>query len=294
LNRQKKGKRIINTSLSAKHGTPGCPICHSENYRGVYPGIEHLCRCRQCGAAFNREYRPREYHKSYFVDEYRSQYGKTYEEDAAAIKALSRNRLDRIFRLLGPQRERQSLRLLDIGSAMGFFLSEASEAGIGVVEGLEVSGYAAAYCRKRLKLSVRNSTFENARLTQRYDVITAWYFIEHCPDPGDAVRKIHGLLTKGGIFAMATPSLFGPLYMCDRRAWIESHPSDHRVDFSPRSIRRILAGAGFSGISVRAAGVHPERVLRRDSVFYGPFSGLYTGFSKIARFSDTMEVFAVR
>ncbi len=297
MNRQKRGKRTVNIPRPPalkKPGKPSCPICNSENCSRVHPEVRQLLRCRNCGVAFNIDYRPVGYDKRYFVDDYRMQYGKTYEEDGANITALANRRLDDIHTILPSERRYKDLRLMDIGSALGFFLKAAKDRGIGEVEGLEISEFAAGQCRKRFRIKVQNRSFEDARFSGTYDIITAWYFIEHCADPLKAIRAIYDLLNPGGIFAMATPSIFGPQYMFDRRSWAEQHPADHRVDFSPSSIREILKEAGFTQVKISVAGVHPERILSEKSWLYKPFSAVYSRLSRMMCFSDTMEVYAVK
>ncbi len=269
-----------------------CPLCSSPESKPVSGDRQDLRTCRSCGAVFNAAHRLPSYDERYFVDDYQSQYGRTYAEDEPAIRALASRRLAVIFRMMRDGLPRSSLRLLDIGSAMGFFLKEARDQGIGRVEGVEISSYAADYCRTALRIPVQESSFENAAFQQQYDIITGWYFIEHCLDPGPVLKKIFSLLVPGGVLAMATPSVFGPLYRFDRRGWCAGHPGDHRVDFSPRTMRSFLARYGFRHIRIMASGIHPERIFNPRKPWFRPLSGVYAFLSSHTAFSDTMEVFA--
>ena len=163
---------------------------------------------------------------------------------------------------------------------MGFFLEAANRRGVGAVEGIEISSYAASYCRTKLGIPVVNSSFDDAAIKTAYDVITAWYFIEHCVSPLKTAMKIHALLKPGGMWAFSTPSSFGPLYAFHRKEWASRHPGDHRVDFSPASVKGFLKRAGFSRVVVRAGGIHPERVFP-EGCFYsrplGPFMPVFPG-----------------
>lgn len=84
-----------------------------------------------------------------FIEDYKNQYGKTYEEDKENLKRLAKNRLD-IIKDIKPEGK-----ILDLGSAMGFFLKEASLNGYKT-EGIEISEYAANYCVSNLNLNVHN------------------------------------------------------------------------------------------------------------------------------------------
>lgn len=234
------------------------------------------------------------YDESYFTDEYRAQYGRTYEEDRESIAALSRARLSMILEMLGSRITPSDISLLDIGSALGFFLKQAADMGIGGLQGVEISPYAAQYCRKNFKIAVTNSSFDSAEFDRGFDVITAWYFIEHCADPLASLRKIHRLLKPGGVFAFSSPSVFGPLFVFNRDEWVLGHPPDHRMDFSPRAVRRVLKGLGYSRVSVRPGGIHPERVLSKGSVLFAFFAGAYGALSRLLCFSDTIEAYALK
>jgi 2-polyprenyl-3-methyl-5-hydroxy-6-metoxy-1,4-benzoquinol methylase len=271
-----------------------CPLCSSPESKPVSGDRQDLRACRSCGVVFNSTHKVLTYDQRYFVDDYENQYGRTYAQDEPAIRALASRRLGMIFRMAHGACPRESMRLLDIGSAMGFFLKEAREQGIGQVEGVEISSFAADYCRTTLRIPVQESSFENAALEGSFNIITAWYFIEHCPDPGPVIEKITSLLVKGGILALATPSLFGPLFRFNRREWCASHPGDHRVDFSPRTMRSFLNHNGFHHVRIRAAGIHPERIFNPRAPWFRPLAGAYSFFSSHLAFSDTMEVFALK
>lgn len=234
------------------------------------------------------------YDDKYFLGDYRSQYGKTYEEDKDNLYALASRRLDEILKIWKHNTGKTCKSLMDLGSALGFFLKTAYDSGIKNLLGVEISGYAAGYCKNNFNIPVINSSFNDAEIPKKSDIITAWYFLEHCEDPLEAVSRIYNLLEPDGIFAFSTPSFFGPLFVFNRAEWARLHPSDHRIDFSPKTVRRFLKKAGFRRIIIKISGVHPERILSRDSFFYMPFSLIYSEISRIFKFSDTIEVFAIK
>lgn len=271
-----------------------CPLCRSERSGSLRRGSRDLRRCRDCGAVFNCGWHPLSYDDRYFLEDYRAQYGRTYGEDFDNIYRLSMRRLDAMAGVWGRGKIRKATSLLDIGSALGFFLKAAGDSGIGSLQGIEISRYASDYAAREFGIPVINAPFDEAVLPERFDIITAWYFLEHCEDPRKTVGRIYGLLNPGGLFAFSTPSLFGPQFLLRRSAWADSHPVDHRIDFSPRSVRNLLRQEGFRKIVTRPAGIHPERVLTKESIFFPVFRLLYSNFSSMTSFSDTMEIFAVK
>lgn len=268
-----------------------CPVCNAPT-AGVIS--KHLFHCKKCGIAFNISYALKTYNDTYFLDEYRNQYGKTYIEDYSNIYALSSARLSRIFNYLPKKKNKSELSLLDIGSAAGFFLACARDKGISRVTGIEISEYASRYCANRFNIPIIQSPFSNVTLTSLFSIITAWYFVEHCEDPVSVMRKIHDSLQSGGMFAFSVPSIFGPLFQFNRDEWVRTHPTDHSMDFSPMGIKKILRQIGYKDIHIKPGGIHPERIITQRAFMYKPFALMYGLFSRMTSFSDTIEVYAVK
>lgn len=269
--------------------TTQCPICFSNRFNSVGP-LYYICG--KCGITFNDNFKSRAYDNNYFLEEYQAQYGKTYIQDFENITSISLKRLEIILKHV--TKEPQSLALLEIGSAAGFFLQCAKGKGIKNLIGIEISNFAASYCRDKFNIPVIQSSFEDIPIHQPYDIIATWFFIEHCANPGRVMHKIYDSLADGGVFAFSGPSIFGPLYAFNRKSWLKTHPPDHRIDFSPRAVKKILTSLGFTRVYIRASGIHPERILSEKSVFFRPFSIIYRIFSSAMAFSDTIEVYAIK
>ena len=268
-----------------------CPLCLSGRTEEIYENHISLFKCRSCGIIFNATHRLLEYDDSYFTSQYREQYGKTYLEDFKNIYAASIRRINRIIKL---KKDIGSSRLLEIGSAMGFFLKAALDSGIKDVLGIEISGFAAKYCAETFHINVINSSFDETELNGKFDIIAVWYFLEHSHNPLEVVKSIFNSLNNGGIFAFSAPSFFGPQNLFSRNEWFSTHPEDHRIDFSPNVVKKFLKRIGFRKIIVFPGGIHPERIIRADSIFFRPFSKVYSGISRLLSFSDTIEVYAVK
>lgn len=265
-----------------------CPICCGQEYK---PVSEKLLKCKSCGVIFNNAWAPMAYSEEYFIQEYTAQYGKTYIDDFDNIYALSQRRLDIISENLPLE---PGLSLLDIGSAAGFFLKAAMDRGIKDLAGVEISAYASSYCMEHFGIKVYNSPFDRAGINRKFNIITAWFFLEHCQDPLFSLEKISGLMEEGGILALSLPSWFGPLYYFHRDEWIRSHPSDHRIDLSPGSVKKMLQGAGFKTLKVKKCGYHPERVIKKEALLMPLLETLYRKFTDLTAFSDTIEVYAIK
>ncbi len=266
-----------------------CPLCGKSSDENI--SID-LHKCGKCSLVFNVNCKSLSYDRDYFISEYQGQYGKTYIEDFDNIYRMSVNRLDEIFKVL--KSGRTGCSVLDIGSAAGFFLKAAKDKGITKLKGIEISAFASDYCRKTFSIDVIESPFESAEIDEKFDIITSWFFIEHLMEPLQAMERIYQMLNDRGIFAMAVPSYFGPMFYLNREEWIKSHPKDHRIDLSPKGAKKILKEIGFKKVKITKCGYHPERVLSRDSIFYKPFELLYRVYTSITGFSDTIEIYAVK
>ncbi|HPS56593.1 MAG TPA: class I SAM-dependent methyltransferase [Spirochaetota bacterium] len=267
---------------------PDCPFCGRQN-RAVISAP--LYRCAGCGIIFNADHKSLSYDRDYFIAGYREQYGKTYIEDYENIYRMAQARLDRILRNL---KQAHGLSLLDLGCAAGFFLKAAKDRGIADLLGIEVSEFAADYCRRTFGIDVINTGFNEAGVQRKFYVISSWFFLEHMEDPRAAVNRIFSMLEDGGVFVCGIPSYFGPSFSFDREGWVKTHPADHRFDLSPSSAKKLLKKAGFRRVKVYRSGYHPERVVKKDSWLYPLFEPLYNVFSSLTAYSDTIEIYAVK
>lgn len=267
--------------------TGPCPLCGSDKKKIIGGSLFYCCGC---GCAYNSSHSCLDYSDSYFTEDYKKQYGRTYEEDYSAIYSASVKRIEKIKKFSG----KRNRSILDIGSALGFFLKCAADSGYERTLGIEVSPFASKYCSSKFGIETILDSFSNVAIQEKFDVITSWYFIEHNVNPAELFDKIYSMLSRGGIYAMSVPSICGPSYCCNRDDWIKSHPVDHRVDFSPASVKKVLKRAGFRKIYIYPAGYHPERLLKSTSTFFPLFEIPYWLFTKVFKFSDTIEVYAVK
>ncbi len=265
-----------------------CPLCgnnlREEKRTGYY-------QCDICGSVSNPIYFRGGYGKDYFFREYEQQYGRSYEEDFPVIYELSCRRMDRILKMLPDKRKDPYV--FEIGSALGTFLTCARNRGASRVRGLEISSWAAGYCQT-MGLDVREGSFEEYRENENYDVVAAWFVLEHFEKPGEALEKLELMLKPGGVLALSLPSVRGPLFRFDSDRWKKSHPADHRIDIDPVLFKKYLLAKGFKKVVIRPGGIHPDRVMDSGSPFFWLFKRIYGFWAKRAVFSDTVEVYALK
>ncbi len=172
----------------------GCPACGEEAIGlAVEPDIGE---CSECGLLF-RNPRPTqaEIARSYDTG---GTFDAWQEQEPARAKMWDR-------RASIIQKFRNGGRLLDVGTGDGRFLQTCQKLGYETI-GTEVSEAGASYARTR-GFDVRMGQITDIELPpESFDAVTIWHVLEHVPDPGGVLRKVHSLLRPNGILAVAVPN----------------------------------------------------------------------------------------
>jgi SAM-dependent methyltransferase len=142
---------------------------------------------------------------------------------------------------LGP-----SAKVLDVGCGNGKFLHEIAGRFGCQVQGVDLSDTAAKAARDGYGLEIALGTLESAGFPgEHFDVVTAWWYLEHVPNPVQIMVEIARILKPGGVCIMGVPNtrslaarLFGP-------NWYHLDSPRHLVLYNPRSMRNLIAQAGL-------------------------------------------------
>lgn len=271
-----------------------CFFCKNKRIELKNRNLEsNLYRCKKCNTLFRKYFLPpfTDYSSKYFVEDYKNQYGKTYEEDIENLSRLAKKRIEKIkqFKPHG--------KILDIGSAMGFFLNEARLNGYET-EGIEISEYAYNYCINTLNLNVHNcSLFDFEYREKEYDIITAWYVIEHIYNFESILDKILFSLKDDGILALATPNGYG-LSSKYNRNYFSIVPSDHAFETNPKSLNILLSKYSLRNVSLENQSIYYNRFcdlfnlnfIRKNTIL----SKVYNKIASKKNLGDTFECIYIR
>jgi 2-polyprenyl-3-methyl-5-hydroxy-6-metoxy-1,4-benzoquinol methylase len=233
-----------------------CNLCGSEERAPYCPENSlGLVQCQACGLVYvsprpdaNELYAL--YGETYFQNGNSGVVGYThYVKDEPNIRKTFARRLRKLEAYI------QTGRVLDVGCAAGFFLSEAQKRG-WQAEGLDVSSFAVEYARTQFGLDVRQGSFTDLDYPAgRYDLVTLWDVIEHVPDPKAYVQKAARLLRPGGVIALATPDVDSIPARLTGKRWVGYKLSEeHIYYFSARTLTHMLEEAGFEVLNVRHVG----------------------------------------
>jgi SAM-dependent methyltransferase len=220
---------------------------------------EWAARCPECGAwgsSLEPEINARNTHVT----------TATEIDTTARVAGLERLRrenfrqvLDRIATLM----PLAGARLLDVGSAHGWFLEEAAARGAEAT-GVEPEEDVAADALRR-GLDVRRGYFPDVvGESERFDVVAFNDVLEHIPDARGTLEACARVLRPGGILSVNIPNADGLGYRVAggaarlgvrgpfERFWQHGLPSPHCHYFTRASLTRLVAGSGFEVEEVEA------------------------------------------
>jgi SAM-dependent methyltransferase len=227
-----------------------CVVCRGGNHRPLYPGI---LQCGDCNHVF-ADLRMTDaelltlYSRGYFFGEEYSD----YLADREVLRKNFRLRLKTLQRYLDPGRHH---RLLEIGSAYGFFLELVRERFDAV--GIDITADGTRYAKEVLRLNVIHGDFFTHDLGDgEFDVVCLWDTIEHLRDPNLYVEKISRHTRPGALLAITTGDVESVVARAKGEKWRLLHPPTHLHYFSRRTLGRLLHDGGFDVISTRYCGFY--------------------------------------
>lgn len=235
-----------------------CNLCGAceEALEKVERGFR-VVRCARCGFVYVNPRPP--------ADELAREYETYLPDDEAGIaawRAMMEPCEARAADLIAA-RVRPGAALLDVGCGYGGFLARMRARGFRV-RGIELSPAGIAYARERLALDVRPALLEDEPFAPgSFDVVTAFYVIEHVWDPFDFVRRCARLLRPGGLLFLRYPDSRPVARLLGDAVDVYDAPF-HLSAFSPRTIERLLARAGLERIEHAIGGAtRPPRTIER-------------------------------
>jgi predicted TPR repeat methyltransferase len=228
-----------------------CTICGNPDNTLYSEGV---VKCKACGFVFaDLDLTEAElfklYHRDYFFGEEYS----NYLADQTVIQKNFKLRLEELKKYLSSSRHKK---LLEIGSAYGFFLLLARDC-FQSVQGIDITEDGVRYCTERLGLNVLKSDLLQTDLgDQKFDVVCLWDTIEHLANPHLYVQKISQHTDSGALLALTTGDIESLNARVKKRNWRLLHPPTHLQYFSKRTIERLLEQNQFEVVSNRYCGFY--------------------------------------
>jgi 2-polyprenyl-3-methyl-5-hydroxy-6-metoxy-1,4-benzoquinol methylase len=141
---------------------------------------------------------------------------------------------------------RPDQRVLEIGSATGGLLT-AVQPHVASVMGVEPGKQYREYAVSR---GIETTPSLEDVAQQSFDVVLAYYVVEHLRDPLGQVARLHDLLSAGGLLAIEVPNVedalvrFYQVEAFDRFYWQRAH----YFNYSHRTLADVLRRAGFDSV----------------------------------------------
>lgn len=177
-------------------------------------------------------------------------YHKRGEKDELAWSRLMRMNFEKVSSFLNRNFPEKG-KILDIGCGYGHFIELIRDYGWSAW-GIDPSSKTIDCARKK-GLNVIETTIDDALFPDSlFDAVTMFYVLEHISDPFSALKKIFRMLKPEGILVIRVPHTT-PIVRFLSIIKIKNNLYDlpfHLYDFSPKTIRQMLKGAGFCSIKV--------------------------------------------
>jgi len=207
-----------------------CPVCGSFR-RALYRdcGAFAFRRCRDCGHVYQNPQPLFEDLRARYRDEYFS-YEMANEEAFFRLMLLGFEDIGFPSWEEGPK---SAGAFLDIGCATGRLLAHFRNRGWRV-QGVEICGPAARFGIEKRGLPIFIGPLEESEFPDSsFSLIHFSHLIEHVPDPGGLLARVHRLLVPGGSAVIVTPNRDGLQARLLRERW-RSCIADHLNLFDRR------------------------------------------------------------
>jgi SAM-dependent methyltransferase len=246
-----------------------CILCHGSGFRIIQRiGRWRYIRCLKCRLV-SLHPRPTGPETSRYYDDYLS----FDREEISKWEVMMRLVVEKSAFLIESELKGRAGKLLDIGCGYGSFLGEMKSRG-WQVQGIEISRAGRQYAREKWGVQVHSQALEDLALPENFfDVVTLFYVLEHVVDPQALLSRVNHILKPRGLVFLRWPHttpivrLLGPL---SRRLDLY-HTPYHLYDFSPKTMKILLAQSGFQKVKTIIKGhtLPPQIVGRWSSMITG-------------------------
>ncbi|GEM_PF-5025286 len=170
-----------------------------------------------------------------------------YETDKAPMLPIYINLLKKIKIYNGGGK-----RLLDLGTASGYFLDVASKNGY-LAEGIDLNISSVEEGRLRGRKIKKSDLLNSSYPAESFDAVTAFDFFEHLPEKAlkENLMMIKKILSEKGVLAVITVNTASWWAKIFGKKWHTWLPPEHISYFNYKNIRLFLENNGFEILEVK-------------------------------------------
>ncbi len=142
-------------------------------------------------------------------------------------------------------------RILDVGCGTGAFLNSVKIEKGCQVHGVDISESAVAQAKSSFGLDIFKGDITELPIKDSYfDIITAWWYLEHVYNPNIAIEKISNLLKPDGYCIIGIPNFKSLNAKTFKDKWYHLDCPRHLCIWTPRTIKRLLEKYGLSTMKI--------------------------------------------
>ena len=232
-----------------------CPICScSQPLRVITPSLRGsrfaVVRCRRCQTEFLDPLPQFDEIKKIYSADYYKAWGMAAGETTAVAEMKKATFARRVADL---RRYARSGKILDVGTASGFFLEVARDAGFDTF-GVELSEYSGGIAASKFGQDhIHIGTLESAPFRPgTFDAIAMSDLLEHVTDPLGVLRLAHRLLKPAGFVLVTTPNTGSLSHKLMGERWTH-YKLEHLFYSNPASMEVMARQTGFRIAMCRSA-----------------------------------------
>lgn len=239
-----------------------CQVCGADSHRLRFVVENYkILKCDNCGVGRVdvNDFDPIEhYDKGYFNGNYKH----SYRDYLGSEKTISREfgSLIKYIRSVGPR----SGKLLELGSAYGFFLQQAKP--YYDVHGVEIVAEAVEHCKKTGLLNVKHGVLDHADIDAlgKIDVAVMLDVIEHIDNLEETFAMLASALRPGGTMFVTTGDWSSLVARVTGRNWRLMAPPLHLWYLNPKGLELLGRRFGLEVLSID----HPWKIVPLDLVIH--------------------------
>lgn len=258
-----------------------CPVCLSASTSPAFTGTDflfetttrvfHLDECAVCRCLFLNPQPP--------DDEIATFYPEQYWWSASRPGSLKR--LESVYRnaaLLGHvrfiasaapnfNRDSHAVELLDVGCGSGSLLRLLRRKGYRVL-GVDFSAEASRIAANENGVKVFVGSLADAKFQdERFDIVSLFHVMEHVTRPSEVLHEVFRILKPSGSVILQVPNVESWQFQWFGARWYGLDVPRHVIDYSLKSIVRLLNEAGFQVRRVRHFNLRDNAPALASSVF---------------------------
>lgn len=228
-----------------------CPVCGSNKAKLLFEkDWFYYWRCRNCSMVYMNPRMNLAATHSF----YNSDVNKIYNETKFDEVSPSTEMDDQInygnLKLLEQIAGKEKGTLLEIGSAKGYFLIKAKEAGYDVF-GLELNQPNYEYSRKILGDCIMDIDLFDVKFEDgKFDVVYMRDVIEHIASPLEFLKEINRITKPGGLIFLETHNIDSWINRSARENHTVIFGFEHPNHWSPKTLSLALQKTGYQVINV--------------------------------------------